>query len=76
MAHTITTTTTAFASTATAHGVVAVIVVITVIHALLDINKPGAMRFIPEHVRYSFSNHSRLQEREQGTKIIVKKIEH
>ena len=49
--------------TATARGVVAVVVVITVIHALLDINQPGAMRFIPEYVRYSFSNRSRGKER-------------
>jgi len=41
MTHTITTMTIAFILTATAHGVAAVVVVITVIHALLDINPPN-----------------------------------
>ena len=41
MTHTITTTMTAFTLTTTAHGGVAVVVIITVIHTLLDINQPG-----------------------------------
>jgi len=38
--------TTAFTSIAIAHGIVAFVVIITVTHALLDINQPGAMIYL------------------------------
>ena len=69
MTHTITTTTTAFTSTATAHGVVAVVVVITVIHVLLDINQPGAMRYLDRYDTLS----QIAPGAKRGTKMTVKK---